>query len=43
MARARQTLDGYADAANAELALLPPSSSRDALASLVRFVVARTR
>ncbi len=43
MAQARQTLTGYADAANAELALLPESSSRDALSSLVRYVIARTR
>jgi len=43
MAQAQQTLAGYADAANAELALLPESSSRDALSSLVRYVIARTR
>ena len=43
MATARETLSGYADAANAELALLPESSARDALSSLVRFVIARTR
>jgi heptaprenyl diphosphate synthase len=43
MAQARDTLSGYADAAKAELALLPESSSTDALSSLVRFVVARTR
>ena len=43
MAQAQQTLTGYADAANAELALLPESSSRDALSSLVRYVIARTR
>jgi heptaprenyl diphosphate synthase len=43
MAAARDTLAGYADAANAELELLPPSSSRDAMSSLVRFVLARTR
>ena len=43
MATARDTLAGYADAAKAELALLPDSSSREALSSLVRYVVARTR
>ena len=43
MATARDTLAGYADAAKAELALLPDSSSMQALSSLVRFVVARTR
>ena len=43
MAQARDTLAGYADAAKAELALLPDSSSMQALSSLVRFVVARTR
>src|SRR6195952_2592071 len=43
MTAARQTLSDYADAANAELALLPESSARDALSSLVRYVIARTR
>ncbi|HEY7814872.1 MAG TPA: polyprenyl synthetase family protein, partial [Nakamurella sp.] len=43
LATARQTLSGYADAAAAELALLPESSAKDALASLVRFVMDRTR
>ena len=43
MATARDTLAGYADAAKAELALLPDSSSMQALSSLVRYVVARTR
>ena len=43
MAKARATLAGYADAAAAELRLLPESSSKDALASLVRYVVDRTR
>lgn len=43
MATARQTLSGYADAAAAELALLPDSSAKDALASLVRYVMDRTR
>src|SRR6478609_326377 len=43
MAQARDTLSGYADAAKAELALLPDSSSMQALSSLVRFVVARSR
>jgi heptaprenyl diphosphate synthase len=43
MAQARDTLAGYADAAKAELALLPDSSSMQALSSLVRYVVARTR
>jgi len=43
MVAARDTLAGYADAATVELALLPESSARDAMASLVRFVVARTR
>ena len=43
MATARQTLAGYADAAAAELALLPDSSAKDALASLVRYVIDRTR
>ena len=39
---ARETLAGYADAAEAELELLPPSPSRDAMTALARFVVART-
>jgi len=43
LATARDTLSGYAAAAEAELELLPESSSRDALASLAGFVVARTR
>src|SRR6476661_2285423 len=43
MTAARDTLAGYADAAKAELALLADSSSKDAMSSLVRFVVARTR
>ena len=43
MATARQTLSGYADAAAAELALLPDSSAKEALASLVRYVMDRTR
>ena len=43
MARARQTLAGYADAAATELTLLPDSSAKDALASLVRYVMDRTR
>ncbi len=43
LARAKQTLAEYADRAAGELDLLPPSGSRDALSSLVRFVVDRTR
>jgi heptaprenyl diphosphate synthase len=43
MAIARDTLSGYAQAAAAELTLLPDSPARDALASLVRYVVDRTR
>ena len=43
LATARDTLSGYAAAAEAELELLPESPSRDALASLSGFVVARTR
>jgi len=43
MTTARDTLAGYADAAKAELALLRDSSSKEAMSSLVRFVVARTR
>ncbi len=43
MRLARETLDSYAGEAAAALAELPPSPSRDALTSLTRFVVARTR
>src|SRR6185312_4295883 len=43
LARAKQTLAEYADRAAGELELLPQSGSRDALSSLVRFVVDRTR
>ncbi len=43
MARARATLATYADAAAAELRLLPDSSAKEALASLVGSVVDRTR
>jgi heptaprenyl diphosphate synthase len=43
MAPARDTLAGYAQAAAAELTLLPDAPARDALASLVRYVVDRTR
>ena len=43
LATARDTLARYAGAAEAELELLPGSPSRDALASLAGFVVARTR
>jgi len=43
LARARQTLADYAGRAGAELDLLPASGARDALASLVPFVVDRTR
>ena len=43
MATARDTLAGYAQAAAAELTLLPDAPARDALASLVRYVVDRTR
>ena len=43
LARARATLDSYAGAALAELDVLAPSASRDALVSLTHFVVARTR
>ena len=43
LATARDTLSGYAAAAEAELELLPDTPSRDALASLAGFVVARTR
>ncbi|NHD16536.1 polyprenyl synthetase family protein [Actinopolyspora sp. BKK1] len=41
--RARETLDEYAERANAELARLPDSPPRDALYALVDYVVARTR
>lgn len=41
--RARATLDEYAAAARAELALLPPSAEIEALDSLTTFVVERTR
>ncbi len=40
---ARETLAGYADAAESELELLPASPSRDAMTALARYVVARTR
>lgn len=43
MVQARQTLDSYATEAAAALADLPPSAARDALTSLTRFVVERTR
>jgi heptaprenyl diphosphate synthase len=43
MAAARDNLAGYAEMARVELELLPESASRDAMSSLVRFVVARTR
>jgi heptaprenyl diphosphate synthase len=43
MARARATLDDYATTALAELDVLAPSASRDAMVSLTHFVVARTR
>ncbi|WP_111766571.1 polyprenyl synthetase family protein [Nakamurella deserti] len=43
MVQARQTLDSYAGEAAAALSDLPPSSARDALTSLTRFVVERTR
>jgi heptaprenyl diphosphate synthase len=43
MVQARQTLDSYAGEAAAALNDLPPSSARDALTSLTRFVVERTR
>jgi heptaprenyl diphosphate synthase len=39
---ARDTLRGRADAARADLAVLPAGSARDALASLTHFVVERT-
>lgn len=41
MARARADLQGYADAATAELAQLPTGPAHDALTSLVRFTVDR--
>ncbi len=40
---ARETLAGYADTAESELELLPPSPSRDAMTALAQYVVARTR
>ena len=43
MAAARSTLAQYAEAALSELELLPESASREAMSSLVTFVVARTR
>ncbi|WP_407940080.1 polyprenyl synthetase family protein [Nakamurella leprariae] len=43
MDQARRTLAGYADTARDALAALPASTSRDALASLVDFVVVRSR
>jgi heptaprenyl diphosphate synthase len=43
MVQARQTLDSYAGEAAAALRDLPASPARDALASLTRFVVERTR
>lgn len=43
LAQARSTLDGYAATALGELDNLAPSASRDALASLTHYVVARTR
>ncbi|MEO5832778.1 MAG: polyprenyl synthetase family protein [Nakamurella sp.] len=43
MVQARQTLDSYATEAAEALADLPPSAARDALTSLTRFVVERTR
>lgn len=43
LVRARETLDGFADDARSELASLPDSPARDALSSLVDYVVARTR
>ena len=43
LTRARATLDGYAAAARAELATLPPSAAVDALRALTDYVVARTR
>ena len=43
MPAAQETPDGYAETAQSELELLPESSAREAMSSLVRFVVARTR
>ena len=43
LVRARETLDGFADDARSELASLPDSPAREALSSLVDYVVARTR
>jgi heptaprenyl diphosphate synthase len=43
MATARRTLAGYADAAAAELTLLPDCPARDALSTLVGYVMDRTR
>ena len=43
MAPAQDTLTKYAEAAQSELDLLPESCARDAMSSLVRFVMARTR
>jgi heptaprenyl diphosphate synthase len=42
LARSRRTLDGYADEARLVLATLPACPVRDALVSLVDYVVART-
>lgn len=42
LARARQTLDDYAATARAELGTLAPSGSREALLTLVDFVVQRS-
>ncbi|WP_433873846.1 polyprenyl synthetase family protein [Saccharopolyspora sp. CA-218241] len=42
LAQARATLDDFADDARAELATLPAGPARDALSSLVDYVVART-
>lgn len=41
MVRARATLQGYADAADAELADLPPGPAHDAMSSLVRYTIDR--
>ena len=43
LAKARQTLDEYAAAVRAELDVLPAVPARDALATLVDYVIARTR
>jgi heptaprenyl diphosphate synthase len=43
MVQARATLESYASEAAAALAELPQSAARDALASLTRFVIERTR